>query len=75
MIYLAGNHLLNVNNGITRKICEIYSKLTVKMPERPQSFRIGVFMVNSEPISRIVLVLSLLADIEQINIDWVKPLF
>lgn len=50
-------------------------KLTVKMPERPQSLRIGVFMVNFESILRIVMAFPLLADIEQLNIEWVKPFF
>ena len=34
--YPAGNCLFKVNNKNTRVRCEIYSKLTVKAPERRQ---------------------------------------
>ena len=29
----AGNHMFKVNNKNTRRRCEIYSKLTIKIPE------------------------------------------
>ena len=62
--------LLNVNNGNTKQLCKIYWHLTGKVPERPQWLRICVFIANLEHISPIVLVCPLLADIEQVNIDW-----
>ena len=65
--------LLNVNNRNTKKMCEIYWQLTVKLPEWLQWPGICVFIINFEYISHIVLVFLLLADIEQVNIDWVKP--
>ena len=33
-LFPAGIYLLKVNNGNTRAICEICSKLTIKAPER-----------------------------------------
>ena len=42
----AGIYLLKVNNGNTRTICEICSKLTIKTPEQRQSRRYGVFMLT-----------------------------
>ena len=36
-IYIPTNiYLLKVNNGNTRKMCEMCSKLTIKTPERGQ---------------------------------------
>ena len=48
--------LFKVNNRNTRTRCEICSKLTIKTPER----RYGVFIVNFEYISHLVLVFLLL---------------
>ena len=59
--------LLNVNNGDTKKMCEIYWQL--KVSGRHQWLRIGVFIVNFEQISRIRLGFPLLNDMEQINKD------
>ena len=42
-------------------MCEICSKLTIKTPEQSQWRRSGVFIVNFKQITRIVLVLSLIA--------------
>ena len=56
----ACNYLLKVNNKSTRSNCEIYSKLTIKTPERRQWRRCGVFIVNFEDISYFVLVFLLL---------------
>ena len=47
----AGIYLLKVNNRNTKRRCEICSKLTI---------RSGVFIVNFEHISRLVLVFLLL---------------
>ena len=48
-----GIYLLKVKNRNTRTRCEICSKLTIKTPERR---RFGVFIVNFETISHLVLV-------------------
>ena len=56
----AGIYLLKVNNRNTRTRCEICSKLTIETPERRQGRRSGVFIVNFEQISRLVLVFLLL---------------
>ena len=51
-----GNYMFKVNNRNTRTKCEICSKLTIKMPERPQTRRrSGIFIVNFEHISHLVL--------------------
>ena len=42
------NYMFKVNSKSTRARCEIFSKLTIKTP--------GVFIVNFEDISRVVLV-------------------
>ena len=56
----ANIYLFKVNNKNTRKRCEICSKLTIKTPERRQWRRSGVFIVNFEHISHLVLVFLLL---------------
>ena len=58
--YPASNYMFKVNNRDTRKRCEIRSKLTIKTPERRQWRRSGVFTVNLEHISYLVLVFLLL---------------
>ena len=55
-----GIYLFKVNNRNTRTRCEICSKLTINTPERRQWRRSGVFIVNFEHISHLVLVLLLL---------------
>ena len=56
----AGIYLLKVNNRNTRTRFEICSKLKIKTLERHQWRRSGVFIVNSEHISHLVLVFLLL---------------
>ena len=56
---LANVYLFKVTNKNTRKRCEIYSKLTIKTPERRQRRYSGVFMVNFEYISQLFLVFLL----------------
>ena len=56
----AGNYMLKDNNRNTRARYEICSKLTIKTPERRHWRRFGVFIVNLEHISHIVLVFLLL---------------
>ena len=53
--YPAGIYLLKVKNRNTRTRCEICPKLTIKIPERRRR-RCGVFIVNFENISHLVLV-------------------
>ena len=59
--YPAGIYLLKVNNRNSRTRCEICSKLTIKTPKQRQWCRSGVFVVNFEHISHLVLVFLLLA--------------
>ena len=54
----AGIYLLKVNNRNNRARCEMCSKLTIKTPELRRPF--GVFIVNFEYISHILLVFLLL---------------
>ena len=54
----AENYMFNVNNKNTRRMCEIYSKLTIKTPEGRLSS--GVFIVNFEHISHLALLFLLL---------------
>ena len=49
-----------VNNRNSRTICEICSKLTMKTQERCHWRRSGVFIVNFEHISHLILVFLLL---------------
>ena len=52
----AGIYLLKVNNRNIRTRCEICSELTIKILERRQWRRSGVFIVNFEHILHLVLV-------------------
>ena len=56
----AGIYLLKTNGRNTRTRCEICSKQTVKISERRQCRRSGVFIVNFEHISKFVQVFLLL---------------
>ena len=56
----AGIYLFKVNNRNTRTRCEICSRLTIKTPERRHWHRSGVFIVNFELVSHLVLVFLLL---------------
>ena len=56
----ANIYLLKVNNRYTRTRSEICSKLTIKIPERRQWRRAGIFFFSFEHISRLVLVFLLL---------------
>ena len=55
-----GINFSKVKNENTRTMCEICSKLTIKIPERRQGRRSGVVIVNYENISQAVQVFSLL---------------
>ena len=52
--------MLKVNNRNIRARCEICSELTIKIPERRHWRRSGIFIVNFEQISHLVLVFLLL---------------
>ena len=52
-------YLSKVNNGNTKAMCEICSKLTIKKSERRQWCRSVVFIVNFEQISRVASLLPL----------------
>ena len=53
----AGNYMFKVNKRNTRTRCEIYSKLTIKTPER----RHGAFIVNFGHTSQLGLVFLLVS--------------
>ena len=57
----AGIYLLKVNNRNTRTRCEICSKLTINTPEQRQLRLSGVFIVNSEHISHLILMFLLIS--------------
>ena len=59
-LYPGNIYLFKVNRRNTRKTCEIYSKLTIKTPERRHGRHSGVFVVNFELISHLFLVFLLL---------------
>ena len=56
----AGKYMFKVNNRNTRIKREICSKLTIMSPERRYWRRYGVFIVNFEHVSHLVLVFLLL---------------
>ena len=68
-------YLLKVNNRNTRTRCEICSKLTIRTPERRQLRHSGVFIVNFEHISHLVLVFQLLTFNMQMPTGVFKSLF
>ena len=58
--FSVGIYLLKVNNGNTTTMCDICSKLTINAPIRRYWYRSGVFTVNFEHTSHLVLVILLL---------------
>ena len=56
----AGNYMFKVNNRNTRTRCEICSNLAMKTPERCLWRHSGIFIVNFEHISYLILVFVLL---------------
>ena len=70
--YPACFYKLKVNNKNTKTSCEICSKLTIKTPERRQGRRSGVFIVNFEHTSHLVLEFLLLT--LQVIAGWVMSL-
>ena len=67
----AGIYLLKVNNRNTRIRCEICSKLTIKIPERRQWDRSGIFIVHFEHISHLVSTVSIV-NFEHVIAGWGK---
>ena len=63
--HLPGIYLFKANNGNTRTMCEIVSKLTIERPERRLS---GDFVVNLDQISYISGISFV--DFKQVNGDW-----
>ena len=59
-IFKVGIYLLKVNNRNSRTRCEICSKLTIKIPERRQWRRTGIFIINFEHTSHLFLLFLLL---------------
>ena len=59
LVIPGGIYLLKVNNRNTRTRCEICSNSTIKTPKRRQWRRFGVFIVNFENISHLVVVFLL----------------
>ena len=58
---LSSRHLpAHINNKNTKTRCKIFSKLTLKKPERRQSRRFDVFIVSFENISHLALAFLLL---------------
>ena len=70
-IYSAGIYLIKVNNIKTRTRCEICSKLAIKTPERYHWRRSGIFIINFEHISHLVLVFLLLTANMQLPAGYV----
>ena len=56
VFFPAGNYMFKVKNKNTRTRCKVCSKLIIKTPERRHWHRSGVFIINSEHISHLVLV-------------------
>ena len=54
-------YLLKVNNENNRTMCQICSKLAIKIPERRHWRRSGIFAVKLQQNLHIVLVFPLLA--------------
>ena len=56
----ASKYMFKVNNRNTGASCEIYSKLTLKTPERCQRHRSDIFIINFEHIWHLVALFLLL---------------
>ena len=67
----AGNSIFKESNRNTPRMCEMYSKLTIKTPERLQWHRFSVFIVNFEHISDFGLVFLCIVTFEQVNAGWI----
>ena len=63
-------YLFKLNNGETRKVCSVYSKLIIKTSELRQWRHFGFFFVNYEQIWHIVLVVPLLTLNKYLLVSW-----
>ena len=70
-LFPASIYFLKVNDRNTRRRCEICSKSTIETPERRHWHCSGVFSVNFEHISHLVLVFLLLTLNMQMSSRWV----
>ena len=73
--FQAGNYMFKVNNRNTTIRCEICSKLTIKTPEPRQWSCSGLFIVNFEHISHLVLVFILIDNLKQVNSSWILTIY
>ena len=69
--YPVDNCPFKVNYRNTRRRCEIYSKLTIKTPERRKWRHSGVFIFNFEYISHFILVFLSIVNFEHAINDCV----
>ena len=74
VIISAGSHMFKVNSRNTRTRCETCLKLTIKIPERCQWRRSGIFIVNFEHISHLVLEFLLLTLSRQMPAEMASPI-
>ena len=58
-IYPAGNYMFKVNNRNSRTMCELCSKLTIKIPERRHDVVLVSLLITLKHISHLVLVFIL----------------
>ena len=65
-------YMFKVNNRNTRTKCEICSELTIKTSERRHWHRSGVFIVNFEYISHLVLSSVSVVNFEQVIANWIN---
>ena len=61
-------YLFKVNNKSIRKRCEIFSRLTIKTPERRHCHSSAAFIVNFEHISNFLWYFY--CYFEQVSVSW-----
>ena len=64
--------MFKVKKKNTRGRCEICLKLIIKTPEWRQWRRSGVFIVNFEDISHLVLVFNFVANFESVKLGFAE---
>ena len=72
-----GIHLLNVKNKNTKRRCEIYLTVTIKIKERSHWHHSGVFIFNFEQTSHFIIVKaehtqSASTQFNKIEKEWVR---
>ena len=68
VFFPAGNYMFKVKNKNSRIRCKVCSKLIMKIPERRHWHGSGVFIINSEHISHLVLVFLLFFLIDTVGL-------